>query len=658
MESKKQKRIRSNLISYTNQQIKLCKSKNLKILINSLSLEQLEKKNMLCEEFIIIEKPLIFENIDNNRSIIENIYINNSSFISNIVIYPLSSRTISSNMRKNINIIFDNNLSNNIEDNKNENIINKKANKISCSQVKNNFGPPYLIKRELGERKLRMSKNEINFHITNCFSKDKLDNQKDNNENNNDFNICKISKQLSSETIATEISRIIKICHNDKSINSSILSRSNSILEETEDIKKAKLYAKKLQYYCLTLKYKYPNKQNIIKLKKVKNELNENNFDVVKNKMNYNKDKINFEKIEDKKYYRKIKSRKFIIKDKIKNFIKKYSAKIKDKNHDMSDENLIIIRPNKKMKSDKNIKNKFQRNSFVFSEDNYNNNTEQSTNAQCKPQENESRNKANQYFIKIKKKRKIKITEKEESKAQNKMRVSEKNDISPTKTKKKENIQNLFLKKIRNKITDNNNKNETKRTKKCKKESPPNNNKKKRISIDIRMTEVSNTLERVFLNTKNLSTTDEISIPKTSDKIIKNDNKENEQENHMKKKIKKKKNLNLRGSKISLKKERAINKTKTEFNKNKRKSFNLSKNLNGKKRKLSLLEEVEKITNKTNDIIQRKINENPKKITFKLDDDYIIQNKNKYENDINDDINIIDEYLYKKKHKRSKNTQK
>ena len=657
MEYKKQKRIRANLISYTNQQIKLCKNKNVKILINSLSLEQLERKNMLCDEFIIIEKPQIFGNIDNNRSIIENIYINNSSFISNIVIYPLSSRVISSNMRKNINNIFDNNLSINIEDNKNKNIINKKTNKISCTQVKNNFGPPYLIKRELGERKLRMSKNEINFHMTNCFSKDKLDNQKDNNENNNnDFNICKISKQLSTETIATEISRIIKICHNDKSINSSNLSRSNSILEETEDIKQAKLYAKKLQYYCLTLKYKYPNKKSIIKLKKIKNETNENNFDVVKNKCNYIKDKINFEKIDDKKYYRKIKSRKFIIKDKIKNFIKKYSAKIKDKNHDNSDENLIIIRPNKKMKSDKNIKNKFQRNSFVFSEDNYNNNTEQSTNAQCKPQENDSRYKANQYFIKIKKKRKIKITEKEESKTQNKMKASEKNVISPSKTKKKENIPNLFLKQIRNKITDNNNKNETKRTKKSKKESPLNNNKKKRISIDIRMPEVSKTLERVFFNTKNLSTTDEISIAKNSEKKIKNDNKENEQENHRKKKIKKKKNINIRGSKISLKRERPINKTKTEL---KRKSFILSKNLNVKKRKLSLLEEEEeKITNKTNVIIQSKINENPKKITFKLDDDFIIKKKNKKENDMNDDINIIDEYLYKKKHKRSKNTQK
>ena len=122
-----------------------------------------------------------------------------------------------------------------------------------------------------------------------------------------------------------------------------------------------------------------------------------------------------------------------------------------------------------------------------------------------------------------------------------------------------------------------------------------------------------------------------------------------------KKKLKKKKNINIRGSKISLKKERPINKTKTEL---KRKSFILSKNLNDKKRKLSLLEEEEKITNKTNAIIQSKINENPKKITFKLDDDFIIKKKNKYDIDINDDINIIDEYLYKKKHKRTKNTQK
>ena len=459
MEYKKQKKIRAELISYSNQQIKLCKIKKVKILINSISLDELEKKNMLCENFMIIEKPQLFQNIDNDRSIVENIYINNNSFISNIVIYPLSQRIINNNIKKNINKIFYNDLNNNIEDNKTGNRANQKTNKIISSQVKNNFLSPYLIKKEVGQRKLRLSKNEIiNFHANNCFSKEKLDIQKGNNESNNDFNMCKISKQLSSETVETDISRIIKICHNDKSIsvNSSTLSRSNSIFEENEDIKKAKRYAKKLQYYCSTLKYKYSNEQNIIKLRKVNNKLNEINSEGVKNKINdNNKGKIIFEKInnknlEDKRNYRKLKSRNLIIKDKIKHFIKKYRARIKDKINDISDEYLNIIKSNKRMKSEKNIEYKIKRNSFVFSEDNYNNNTEQSTNVQYMTQENDSRNKVKQNFVKVKRKKARKSKEKEDNK--NKVKGLEKNDKSPSKVKKKENLPNLYLKKIKNKI--------------------------------------------------------------------------------------------------------------------------------------------------------------------------------------------------------------
>lgn len=145
MEYKRQKNIRSKLISYTDQQIKLHKNKNVNILINSLSSKEIEKKNMLFTEFIIIEKPQIFQNIDNNRSIIENIYINNNSFISNIVIYPLSSRIISSNIKINMENICNFNLNNTyIEDNSNNNneyIYRKRTNKINSCKPINIFSP-------------------------------------------------------------------------------------------------------------------------------------------------------------------------------------------------------------------------------------------------------------------------------------------------------------------------------------------------------------------------------------------------------------------------------------------------------------------------------------------------------------------------------------
>ena len=44
MEYEKHKKIRAKLINYTNQQIKISKNKNVKFLINSTSLEELEKK--------------------------------------------------------------------------------------------------------------------------------------------------------------------------------------------------------------------------------------------------------------------------------------------------------------------------------------------------------------------------------------------------------------------------------------------------------------------------------------------------------------------------------------------------------------------------------------------------------------------------------------
>jgi hypothetical protein len=87
MEQIRQKKIRKLLISYTNEQIKYSKKvQKINILINSTPLEELEKKNMKCKEFFIQEKTETYQNIDNRRSIIQNICINNNSYYSNIII--------------------------------------------------------------------------------------------------------------------------------------------------------------------------------------------------------------------------------------------------------------------------------------------------------------------------------------------------------------------------------------------------------------------------------------------------------------------------------------------------------------------------------------------------------------------------------------------
>ena len=78
MNGEKQKKIRTQLINFMNQElmnIKKCRKTN--FLINSMTLDQLEKKNMQCKDFYIEEKNEIYENIDNGWVIGLNIYINN-----------------------------------------------------------------------------------------------------------------------------------------------------------------------------------------------------------------------------------------------------------------------------------------------------------------------------------------------------------------------------------------------------------------------------------------------------------------------------------------------------------------------------------------------------------------------------------------------------
>ena len=677
----KQKKIRSKLINFTNQQLKIRKTKNIKFLINSISLEELEKKNLQCKEFIIVEKPQVYQNINNN-SIVEHIYINNNSFISNIIIYPLSSRIINKEKNNIVESDYNNlNISSFVDysKEKKEKILQNISKGLFYKKQKNLESPPNyqpcLIKKELMERKIKMFKNnEINSHNFNYYNKENK--EKEINENKKEITL---SKQLSSETIATEISRIIKICYYEKSIISSGISRSNSKIEENDEIKKAKQFAKKLKYYCYTLKNKFPIKENIIKYKKIENKKNDLNLKDIKN--NDNKDKYN--NFEDKINYHKIKNKKYKIKH---NYIKKLSEKIKIQNKHISHDNLNIIKfipPTKRMKSERNIKVGRKKNNSILSEDNYNNNTEQSTNAQYqyKTIENDSKNKnkINTNILRASKKAKKKLTEQTKTTEQNEKK-------SPSKMKK-EVIPNLFIKKIKNKIADIN-KREKKRKKDKKNTNIINNNKKnelpsivknkniKRQSIDIRMFGEGKGLESIIFDTKNLSTSEDIPFiqdnnkkrntinSKTKKNNIINNGPKNSSKMNKKKNIKKKNNnnqiLNTLQNNQEIRKsyKKSIHKINTFHIKKKKNALNLSKKAD-KKRKLSAVnnEKEEKIiNNNTIDFgCKKKVK---KKITFKLDEDFSIKINDNYNNEESEDLNLLDDYLYNKKIKRIKNTKK
>ena len=657
MKKEKEKKIRAKLINYINQQLKISKKKNTNFLINSFTLEELEKKNLRCKEFFIVEEPQIYYNIDNNRSIIQNIYIHNNYFTSNIVIYPLSSRIISPNKIRNNNNIYNKLNMTYIEDSTTGKNLNEITNTNKSIKIKNIDSPvdkSRLIKKELWERKMKLAKNEINTNNNfnnNCNSFEKNGNLIEKPEEKKENNKIELemfkSRQLSTETIATEISRIIKICHNDKSLNSFGISRSNSIIEETEDIKKAKKYAKKLKYFCRTLKNKKPNVKNRLDI--LKNKINEM-------LINKNEDMID----EDKLNYRRIKSRKLILKERARY---KVSEKFKKVDILNDNENIITLRRNKKLKSERNLKHRINKNSFLLSEDNYN--TEQSTNIQnnqYKTIENDSKKNLiiHKSIKNIRKQNKRltgkKLTEKEKS---------PKKDLY--KDKKKTLLLNMVIKKMKSKFFD-----ENKKGSKLKKKSKNNNGskiikefKEKRISIDTRNIGIRKSLETVFLNTKNLSSSEEFPLVKISKKKISdivqkegfntNNEKELESINHENKR----KNLKKKSHKQSnIQKEKNNNKNLNNKN-NKKTQRNLNEsNFGKKKRKSSTIYDDEKMKKVINNSINlgslNKKKEKSKKMTMKSDENSYI--KTEYYNTIEtNDFNLLDEYLYKKKHKKIKN---
>ncbi len=361
MNERRTKKIRIILLNFINKELILSKkSKKSKILINSMTLEQLEDKNLQCKDFYIREKDQIYQNVDNGRIICLNIYVNDINK-SNPYINSLSNlirEIYITNDIKSINDIKINRIET-ISGDK-ETIIQKQSNKLLYILKEGKLSSPVdtslLIKKELGERKLKRPNNEYNSqrfipkdNIENIKEKEK-EKGKDINELTNNFNFSydseelKLMKQLSKETLETDISRIIQVCHEAKYQNSVEHYPSDSRISIiSKEIKKAKIYAKKLKVYCRTLKRKLAlNADNAIK---------SNSRFLFEEKMN---------EIKKKNLY-----------DKKLNDNEENNTKIK-KIHSLKRENNNnnnITRKHassfKKLISDKNIKGKIRRNSFL-----------------------------------------------------------------------------------------------------------------------------------------------------------------------------------------------------------------------------------------------------------------------------------------------------
>ena len=401
MNEENQKKIRTKLINFMNQElIRNKKNKKSNFLINSMTLEELEKKNMQCKDFYIEEKDQIYQNIDNGWIIGLNIYINNSSN-NNPFIYSLSNAIKNNyilNDIKNKNGFRINQIKN-INNNK-ETIIQKQSNKILYIFKEGHMGSPVdtslLIKKEVGDRKLKRISHEFNSnkmpinYSERFLNKDNKENEneieKENenekgNENNliNNIDIIndiddniKITKQLSNETLETEISRIIKICHDERYTHSFDHFPSDSKISElSKEIKMAKVYAIKLKYYCRTLKRKFPiNNETNNKLENKLSEITINNNEYAHNKIsethiekNENYKENSIKKDINNCVKEKIIKNKKIKKNSSRKIIKKNTQQVKEVNDKIDIIKQII--PKKKIKSEKNIKLTIKRDSFL-----------------------------------------------------------------------------------------------------------------------------------------------------------------------------------------------------------------------------------------------------------------------------------------------------
>ena len=290
MNDKKTKKVRAFLINFVNEELnKQKRNKKYDILINSIPLDILAKKNMQCKVFVIEENNFFYQqNIDIGWMMGVNYDINSSN-------YGKSCLNLFTNrMTKEIDKLDSpNEGEEKIEIINKETIIKKNLDSVLYIHHQKDIGSPLGIslfqKKEISEKKFIKENSGIHFSgkISNFFlNKSEKEKGKDKDESklkdNNSFKEDNffLIKRLSNITLETELSRIIKCCHEEDYPSSQERCISDSRRSEiNKELKMAKMYAKRLNLYCKKLKNKIDKKYNNDDDKKDNDDDNDNNDD-------------------------------------------------------------------------------------------------------------------------------------------------------------------------------------------------------------------------------------------------------------------------------------------------------------------------------------------------------------------------------------------
>ena len=286
MNEKRQKKIRAYLINFVSQEL----NKNKKrigndILIDSISLDILGKRNMQCKQFLVKEENYFYQqNLDLGYMMNINCDIIISSYNNPFNIFTKSiKKEIESTGKEGekIEIINKETL---IKKNKKD-IVYMHHDRYFDSPIANSF---FLQKKEISERKFMKERGEFFSRKVSSLLLNNSEREK-NKEKDNVSNISenfKISKRYSNITLETELSRIIKICHDDYCSSQDRFNSESRKSEMNRELFIAKMYAKQLNKYCYNLKKKI-EKNNL-------DDINEKKVDIKKKNLKSNKKVILF----------------------------------------------------------------------------------------------------------------------------------------------------------------------------------------------------------------------------------------------------------------------------------------------------------------------------------------------------------------------------
>ena len=272
MNDKKTKKVRAFLINFVNEELnKQKRNKKYDILINSIPLDILAKKNMQCKVFVIEENNFFYQqNADIGWMMGVNYDINNSNYGKSCI------NLFTNRMSKQIDKLDSpNGGEEKIEIINKETIIKKNLDSVLYIHHEKDIGSPLGIslfqKKEISEKKFIKENSGIHFSgkISNLFLNKNEKEKKEKDESKlKDSNALKednffLIKRLSNITLETELSRIIKCCHEEDYPSSQERYISESRRSEiNKELKMAKMYAKRLNLYCKKLKNKIDIKYN------------------------------------------------------------------------------------------------------------------------------------------------------------------------------------------------------------------------------------------------------------------------------------------------------------------------------------------------------------------------------------------------------------